>query len=92
MNRVTITGDVQKAVAFAKTHNIKLTVKSSGHDFSGRCAEFGSLTINMRYFRKITVNMADSESDTGASITAEPGANWSEMYQEVNGSYEFSRP
>ena len=76
-------GDVKKAIVFGRTHNMRVVTKSSGHCLVGRSSVAGSLTIYLRKMRNITVNMADSGSDTGASLTAGPGANWIEIYEVV---------
>jgi hypothetical protein len=42
---------VQKAVIFARKHNLRLTIKNTGHDFLGRNIGFGSLSIWTRHMK-----------------------------------------
>ncbi|KAI9167534.1 FAD-linked oxidoreductase ZEB1 [Paramyrothecium foliicola] len=44
---------VQKAVKFARAHNLRLNVKSTGHSFQGRSTAFGSLSIYTNNYRRI---------------------------------------
>jgi hypothetical protein len=42
------TGDVQKAVAFAAEHDVKVTVRSGGHSYVGASAANGAMIIDLR--------------------------------------------
>ncbi|KAJ7878439.1 FAD-binding domain-containing protein [Mycena leptocephala] len=53
--------DVQAAVIFARTHDLRLVVKSSGHDYLGRSTAPNSLLIHMAKFT--AVNFTDAFTD-----------------------------
>ena len=55
---------VQKAVKFARKNNIRLNVKSSGHDFLGRSVAPNSLSIWLHYMQGIKLH--DSFEPEGA--------------------------
>lgn len=76
--------DVQKTLLFAKKYGIDLSVRTSGHDFMGRCVKKGSLQINLSKMKSLTMNVNDSSSDTGASVTADVGNTWKDVYAEVD--------
>jgi FAD/FMN-containing dehydrogenase len=42
------TGDVQRAVAFAAEHDVKVTVRSGGHSYVGASAANGAMIIDLR--------------------------------------------
>lgn len=46
--------DIQKAVDFGRTHNLRLTIKNTGHDFLGRSIARGSLQIWTHNMKSIT--------------------------------------
>ena len=48
-------GDAIAAVRFAQQHNIRLVIKSTGHDLLGRSSGSGSLSIWMHSFKEITI-------------------------------------
>ncbi|KAL1857573.1 hypothetical protein VTK73DRAFT_8036 [Phialemonium thermophilum] len=52
--RVRSAADVQVAVRFAKESNVRLAIKSSGHDFVGRSSAPGSLQLLMGRLKNIT--------------------------------------
>lgn len=47
--------DAIAAVQFAQQHNIRLVIKSTGHDLLGRSSGSGSLSIWMHSFKTITI-------------------------------------
>ena len=77
------TSDVQKAVLFAKQHNLKISVKSSGHDYIGRSTADMSLQIITKRMKGRTVNLSSSRHIDG-EITAQTGNTWIEVYTEVD--------
>ncbi|OAA39747.1 FAD-binding, type 2 [Metarhizium rileyi] len=60
---INVTGenDVKAALDFVKKHNIRLTVKNTGHDFLGKSTGKGSLALWMHNLRGITT-VADYNS------------------------------
>ena len=74
--------DVQRCVLFAKSHKMKLTIRSSGHDYIGRSTADMSLQINFARMKKIEINLNSSQNAAG-ELTAEPGNAWLDVYKEV---------
>ena len=75
--------DVAVAVAFATAHNIRVAVKSSGHDIQGRSTAASSLLIWMARMRNVTVleSFAACEGDAPvAAVSAAPGDSYGELY------------
>lgn len=46
--------DIQKGVNFGRTHNLRLAIKNTGHDFLGRSTARGSLQIWTHNMKSIT--------------------------------------
>ena len=80
--------DVQKAVLFARRHNFKISVKSTGHDYIGRSTADMSLQIITKRMKGRTVNLSSSRHIDG-EITAQTGNTWIEMYTEVDTIFNF---
>ncbi|XP_064613369.1 uncharacterized protein LOC135477143 [Liolophura sinensis] len=76
--------DVQRAVLFAREHNLRVTVVSSGHSFNGKSTADGSFQINLSRLRRIHMDPIDTNSPTSESVTVEGGVSWGDVYQEVN--------
>ena len=76
------TSDVQKAILFARQHNLKISIKSSGHDYIGRSTADMSLQIITKRMKRRTVNISSSRNADG-EIIAETGNTWIEVYKEV---------
>ncbi|KAI8995653.1 FAD-binding domain-containing protein [Trametes punicea] len=82
--------DVQAAVRFAATHNLKLVVKSTGHDLSGRSTARGSFIVWTHNMKEITYH--DTFTPEGApewdsydhAITLGSGVQWQEAFEAVN--------
>ena len=77
------TPDVQKAILFARKHNLQITVKSSGHDYIGRSTADLSLQVVTSRMKMRHVDLHSARNPEGV-ITAETGNTWIEMYKEVN--------
>ena len=76
--------DIREAILFARKFNLKVTVKSSGHDFHGRCSIDGSFTINLMEMKKMQVTDTATERSEYGELKVETGATWKEIYEEVN--------
>lgn len=73
---VTIVAQVQLAVNFARTAGIRLIVKNTGHDFAGKSAGAGSLSIwthNLRDIEFFPEYSAEDFDWTGANFKAGAG-------------------
>ncbi|KAJ5676073.1 hypothetical protein N7462_008970 [Penicillium macrosclerotiorum] len=81
------TSDVQKAVQFASSHNLRLAIKNTGHDFLGRSTAPESLQILTHEMKDIEVveNFVPSggSNGEGPAITIAAGVQLPEMYEAV---------
>ena len=66
--------DVAQAVAFAAASNLAVSVKSTGHCYSGNCMSAGSLHVDLTRMKRVAVDTAAME------MHAQPGANFEAMY------------
>ena len=62
------TSDVSKAVDFAMSHKILVSVRSGGHHVAGNSLCQGGLTIDLTYMNRVEVNQSDM------SVRAQGGA------------------
>lgn len=76
------TDDVRKSVMFAREHNLRVTIFSSGHDFIGRSTRDGTLQMNLSNMKNVTIDLS-SPLNTAGIITVESGAQWVEVYKKV---------
>ncbi|CAL1547280.1 unnamed protein product [Lymnaea stagnalis] len=75
--------DVQRAVLYARRHNLHLTVLSSGHDYIGRSNHDGSLKLLMTSMNMVTVKL-DSARNKAGEVKVQTGASWLTVYTEVD--------
>ncbi|KAH9911306.1 FAD-binding domain-containing protein [Epithele typhae] len=81
--------DVQAAVKFAAKHNLKVVVKSTGHDYLGRSDGRGGFLIWTHHMKNITVHPtfspagAPSNETYDLAITLQSGVQWHEAYDAV---------
>ncbi|KAJ6470548.1 FAD-binding domain-containing protein, partial [Mycena vulgaris] len=86
--------DIQAAMKFVSTHNLRLAVKSSGHDYLGRSTAPHSLLIHTVNFKNIS--FADSffvgQQDMGPAVTVGSGVHAQSLYQagKANGNIAVS--
>ncbi|KAK0457758.1 FAD-binding domain-containing protein [Desarmillaria tabescens] len=75
--------DVQIGIAFSSTHNLRLAVKASGHDYLGRSTARNSLLISTHKFQNITFteNFTVSERNEGSAVTVGSGVPLNTLYQ-----------
>ncbi|KAK7049188.1 FAD-binding domain-containing protein [Favolaschia claudopus] len=76
--------DVQAAVKFAADNNLRLAVKSSGHDLLGRSTAPNSLLIHMAKFRDMvfTDSFVVGGEDLGSALTVGPGVHLQDVFKE----------
>jgi FAD/FMN-containing dehydrogenase len=74
----------EAAVKFASTHNLRLTVKSSGHDYLGRSTAPYSLLIRTSSFKNIsfTDSFVVGTHDVGSAVTVGSGVFSQALYQQ----------
>ncbi|CAI6312253.1 unnamed protein product [Periconia digitata] len=81
----TTEADIKDGIRFAKEKNIRLVIKSSGHDFVQRSKGFYGLLIWLHHFRSgFTFNEPASISD------GQPAQNWNGTSLTINGAYPWS--
>ncbi len=81
--------DVQKCISFAKKFNLRVSIKSTGHSFTGRSTYGGSLQIYMGKLQAINVNTTATSTSAGGVVTVEVGNTWVRVYQEVSCLYSM---
>ncbi|RKO86985.1 hypothetical protein BDK51DRAFT_37577 [Blyttiomyces helicus] len=82
--------DVQAAVVFAGEHNLRLSVRSTGHDYQGRSTAVGSLLVWVRHMDVPVVHAenfvpAGCEGEGVTAVSAGPGTSNVELVQ-ANGA------
>ncbi|CAF0875282.1 unnamed protein product [Rotaria sp. Silwood1] len=83
----TLPEHVQATVRFAATNNLRLTIKSTGHDYFGRSGAVGSLLLWLHYMKNMTlIEKYSSCNGTNVSNTVRIGAGvqWGEVYRWLN--------
>jgi len=70
--------DVVAAVQFAAGASLAISVKSTGHCYSGNCMSKGSLHIDLTRMERISVDTHAME------MHAQPGANFKAMYEAAD--------
>ncbi|EIM85819.1 FAD-binding domain-containing protein [Stereum hirsutum FP-91666 SS1] len=78
----TFASDVQAGVNFASTNNLRLSIKSSGHDLLGRSTAKNSLLIWTRYLANATFSESFELNGTsvGSAVTVGPGVALNAAY------------
>lgn len=91
------TSEIEKAVRFAREHDLRLAVKASGHDFLGRSVAPHSLQITTHRLkgvsfakdfipkgcRKACGGDEEKRCGEGPAVTAESGVTLQELYDKV---------
>ncbi|KZV69773.1 FAD-binding domain-containing protein [Peniophora sp. CONT] len=74
---------LQAGVSFASQHNLRVSVKSSGHDYLGRSTARNSLLLWTQYFRDIefTESFTVGGQDRGSAVTVGSGVGLRAIYQ-----------
>ncbi|CAF3195138.1 unnamed protein product [Rotaria sp. Silwood2] len=74
---------VQATVRFAAMNNLRLVIKSTGHDILGRSTAAGSLLLWLHHMRNMTLIEQYSScglNNVSNAIRLEAGVQWSEVY------------
>ncbi|XP_055329202.1 uncharacterized protein LOC129581924 isoform X2 [Paramacrobiotus metropolitanus] len=83
--------DIRKTVSFARRHNLRLVVKSTGHDYLGRSAAPGSLLLRMHTLSDVETRTSfypdgcstDHDVNTPVVIVS-GGKTWDDVYKKVD--------
>ena len=76
--------DIQKAVRFAKIHNLRVTIKSIGAERWGRSSAHGSFSINLMEMKYMSVKPEATPRSEHGEVTVETGVTSRVLYEEVN--------
>lgn len=77
--------DVAAGVRFAREHNVRLTIKNTGHDYNGKSVGRGSLAIWTHHLRDIEVVRAyDRPWHRGAAVKLGAGVRGYEAYKAAH--------
>ncbi|PGG97905.1 hypothetical protein GX51_07079 [Blastomyces parvus] len=80
---------IQKAVRFARKHNLRLAIKASGHCFLGRSSAPNSLQISTYRMKDITftdnfVPKGSKKGGKGSAVTLGAGVVLSDLYKALS--------
>jgi hypothetical protein len=77
---------VKASVDFARTHDLRLIIRNTGHDFLGRSTGWGSLVINTHGFKNATFTKAyEGPGDYhGSAVTVGAGIQGLELLKLGN--------
>ena len=82
--------DVQMAIRFAARHRVRVSVKSTGHTYTGRSTAAGSLLLYLHAMRNITLHRAFNDGCGSSAIppppavTVQPGVDFAQLYPAVD--------
>ena len=82
--------DISSALNFATQHNIRVVIKTSGHEYQGRSTAAGALLIWMYNYKniQIVVNYTACSGDTPTpAVIVTGGVAWGEVYTAVAPNY-----
>jgi len=86
LNATTV-AQVQLAVNFARNKNIRLVVKNTGHDFSGKSSGAGSLSVwthNLKGVEFVRAFVQDGAAYEGPAFRVGSGVQAWEIYEAAN--------
>jgi UDP-N-acetylenolpyruvoylglucosamine reductase len=69
--------DVQRAVTFARRHDLPLSIKGGGHNVAGHAIADGGLMLNLSTMRSVRVH------PTAHTARVEGGATWADVDRET---------
>jgi FAD/FMN-containing dehydrogenase len=78
--------DLQLGINFARNDGLRLIVKNTGHDFSGKSTGYGSLSLWTHGLKDIQFfdNYVDESGYSGPAIKAGAGVQAFELYKAAN--------
>jgi hypothetical protein len=71
--------DIQAAVSFAKSKNIRFVIRNTGHDYLGRSTGAGALAVWTHHLKSIDFSEHESEDYTGKAVTVGAGVQGFEI-------------
>ncbi|KAI0031631.1 hypothetical protein K488DRAFT_51732 [Vararia minispora EC-137] len=81
----TLPEHVQAGVAFSAQHDLRVAIKSSGHDYLGRSTNRGALLLWTQYMKNVTFTSAFivGGEDQGSAVTVGSGMGLRAIYTAV---------
>lgn len=76
--------DIIAALEFAKTNNVRVLVRNTGHDFLGRSTGAGALAIWTQDLKNITFGTWNDQHYSGPSVTVGAGVLGYEILEAAN--------
>ena len=70
--------DIRQALAYARAHGLKVSTAGVRHSMGGHAFAIGALILDMRLFKRITLN------DASRSVTVQSGATWHDIQQVLH--------
>jgi FAD/FMN-containing dehydrogenase len=83
--------EVQTAIRFAKQHNLRITIRLTGHDGTGRSSGRGSVQINVNRLKNIefvddfTPRGGDASESEGRAVIVGAGVLGTELQEACQG-------
>ncbi|KAL9047335.1 MAG: hypothetical protein Q9214_000062 [Letrouitia sp. 1 TL-2023] len=81
---VSTPSDISKTIAFAKARNIRLVIRNTGHDYSGKSTGAGGLSIWTHYLKDIKFLNYSSPHYNGAAVKIGAGVQDEEAYMALD--------
>jgi FAD/FMN-containing dehydrogenase len=72
--------EYQATLEFAQSHNIRLVIRNTGHDFLGKSTGYGALAIWTHNIKSVTTLDYSSKYYTGKAIRVGAGTQFFELY------------
>ncbi|KAL7621380.1 hypothetical protein AAE478_008702 [Parahypoxylon ruwenzoriense] len=84
----TSASDIKLSLEFARTHNIRVIVKSTGHDYQGRSQAPGALSIWIHHLRGLKTHTSFTPQGCnftidGPAVTVAGGSQMIDIYDEL---------
>ncbi|XP_055329082.1 uncharacterized protein LOC129581842 [Paramacrobiotus metropolitanus] len=86
--------DIQNAIAFAHQYNLRVVIKSTGHDYLGRSSAPGSLLIWMHKLANIETKTSftpsgcdGGQASNGPVVTVTGGKVWKDVIKKVEDDF-----
>lgn len=74
-------GHFQKTVEFVQRHNIRLTVRNTGHDYNGKATGAGAVGIWTHHMKDVSIFNYESPAYTGKAMKMGAGVQVVDAYQ-----------
>lgn len=78
---------VSAALTFAAAHNLRVVIKSTGHEYQGRSAGADALLVWTHALRDAPVfdpSFSVCAAPPGPALTTHPGVSWGEVYAQAD--------